>query len=492
MKNFYFILLIIFLTSCGVNNHTSFSPKRKFSVQKMQEDYSILRNIYEKSHPGIYWYTSKDSMDYFFDSGYTKIKDSMTEPEFKNLLSQTIQHIKCGHSSTKYSRKYDYHLFNNRLPQFPLQLKVLNDSLVMLFNAHRKDSLFYRGAIITSINGYKAKKIIDTLCSVISTDGVSLNFKYQQITNNFPYYYSGVFGVQKDYTIKYITKEGIESTTTIKAYKPAEDSLRRIGITASLIPKKTKKQVRQEKRLQTFSASIDTFNKLAILNVNTFGSNLKRRFIKRAFKQIKNSGIQHIAIDLRLNGGGLINKSIYLARYLKNSPFRFMDSVVAVNNKLTSGKYIHHRFVYTVGLWFLTKKGRDGNYHFRLFENRLYSPKKQNFFKGKIYLLTGGNTFSAASLFASSLKGQANVVVVGEETGGGYYGNNGVFIPDIVLPNTHIRVRLPLFRVVNNKSFTKDGHGVKPDIEVMPTVQTIMRNIDPKMEKIRELVKQNQ
>ncbi|MGE5106082.1 MAG: S41 family peptidase [Sphingobacteriales bacterium] len=490
MKNFCLLLLIILITSCGVSRNTGFSPERKFPVEKMQRDFSILRDIYEKSHPGIYWYTSKDSINYFFDKGYSSIKDSMTEPGFKNLVSQIIQHIQCGHSSTKYSFKYDDYLFNNRLPQFPLQIKVLNDSLINLFNAHRKDSLFYRGAVIKSIDGYSAKQIIETICSTISTDGNSLNFKYQQITNNFPYYYTSVFGTKKEYQVSFINKEGKDTVIPLKVYDPKLDSARRVQITG--FPEKTKRQLHKEKQQRTFSFAIDTTNKLAILNVNNFNTSLKRKFIKRAFKKVNKQGIQNIAVDLRLNGGGLINKSIYLAKYLKEQPFRFMDSVIAVRKKLAHPRYVRQRFIYNLGLWWVAKKRSDGNYHFRYYEDHPYKLKKYYHFNGKIYLVTGGNTFSAASLFVSSLKGQSNVIVLGEETGGGYYGNNGVFIPDIVLPNTHIRVRLPLFRIVNNKSFPKDGHGVKPDIEVAPTVQTIMRNIDPKIDKVIELVKQNQ
>lgn len=490
MKNCYFFLLIILITSCGLSRNTGFSSGRKFPVEKMQEDFSILRDIYEESHPGIYWYTPKDSMDYFFDNGFSSIKDSMTEPQFKNLVSQTLQHIQCGHSSTKYSFKYDDYLFNTRLPQFPLQLKVLNDSLIYLFNAHRKDSVFYRGAIIKSIDGYNAKQIIDTICSTLSTDGISLNFKYQQITNNFPYYYATVFGTKKEYRVNFINKEGKDAVTTLNVFDPRPDSTRRTQITA--IAEKTKHQLRKEKQQRTFSFAIDSTKKLSVLNVNNFSGSLKKRFIQRAFKKINSLGIQNIAIDLRLNGGGLINKSIYLAKYLKEQPFRFMDSVIAVRKKLTHPRYVRQRFIYNLGLWWVAKKSSDGNYHFRYYEKRVYKLKEQNHFNGKIYLVTGGNTFSAASLFVSSLKGQSNVTVLGEETGGGYYGNNGVFIPDIVLPNTHIRVRLPLFRIINNKSFIKDGHGVKPDIEVVPTVQTIMRNIDPKIDKVRELIRQNQ
>jgi C-terminal processing protease CtpA/Prc len=95
-------------------------------------------------------------------------------------------------------------------------------------------------------------------------------------------------------------------------------------------------------------------------------------------------------------------------------------------------------------------------------------------------------------MFLANIKGQTNVTLVGEETGGGYYGNNGVFIPEMVLPNTKLRVRLPLYRIVNNKNIPFNGRGILPDVEVKATSESIRLNKDPKMEKALALIKKDQ
>lgn len=79
-------------------------------------------------------------------------------------------------------------------------------------------------------------------------------------------------------------------------------------------------------------------------------------------------------------------------------------------------------------------------------------------------------------------------MIVGEETGGGSYGNNAWMIPDVVLPNTGVRFRLPLFRLVMDKNAVAEGRGIIPDIEVAPTAETIRKGIDPKSEKVKELI----
>jgi len=137
---------------------------------------------------------------------------------------------------------------------------------------------------------------------------------------------------------------------------------------------------------------------------------------------------------------------------------------------------------------FVTKKQHDGKYHFGYFERHYFSPKTDHHFDGKVYILIGGNSFSATTLFVGALKGQKNVTLVGEETGGGYYGNTAWIIPDVTLPNTKLRIRLPKFRLVVDKSREKDGRGVMPDVFALPTTEAIRRGIDFKAEKVRELI----
>src|SRR5687767_11454067 len=62
------IAYCLLTTSCSVSK-SSFSPSKKYSPDRLQKDYSIYRDILEEAHPGLYWYTSKDSMDHYFNWG---------------------------------------------------------------------------------------------------------------------------------------------------------------------------------------------------------------------------------------------------------------------------------------------------------------------------------------------------------------------------------------------------------------------------------------
>ena len=67
-----FVIVIILLSSCSVSKN--YSPDKKYPRSELQQDFTLLRNILEKKHPSIYWYTPKDSMDMFFDEGYKSME----------------------------------------------------------------------------------------------------------------------------------------------------------------------------------------------------------------------------------------------------------------------------------------------------------------------------------------------------------------------------------------------------------------------------------
>ena len=106
-----------------------------------------------------------------------------------------------------------------------------------------------------------------------------------------------------------------------------------------------------------------------------------------------------------------------------------------------------------------------------------------------IFLDSFGMAFSAATIFISNLKGQKNTTLIGEETGGGYYGSSAMYLPTITLPNSRLRVTLPMYRLVMDSTRPK-GHGIVPDIEIPPSSVAIKEGIDVKMKKIREMIQQ--
>ena len=490
IKNILGFSFVLFLYSCATIK--SYNPQKKYSSQQLQQDYSLLRNILEKKHPSLYWYTPKDSMKIYFESYYSIIKDSMTEQEFGwQIIAPLTNKIHCGHTSFSRSKAYNNWATNKKFPSFPLLLKCWNDTMAITNNLNRKDSVLKRGTLITSINGIKNEELTKIMFGYMTEDGYANNVNYLRLSNNFPYYHRNIFGVSKTYAVTYLDSAGKERLINIPVFDLGTDSSKKSK--DSIVVKKVKpdkKKSRIKRLLDLRSLAVDTANNTAIITLNTFSDGGLRKFYRQTFGYIKRAGIDNVVLDIRSNGGGRIRLSTLLTKYVSRVNFKVADTAFAVTKTLRPySKYIKQSFINNLGLFFLTKKNKDGLFHFGHWERKVNKPKTTNHYGGNLYVLINGSTFSAAALFSNAVKGQPGVVLVGEESGGGWHGNNGILIPDIVLPNTHIKVRLPLFRLVQYHHVPKNGRGISPDIYIGTNYDALLKGVDYKMQVVMEMIR---
>lgn len=493
LKNFFPFLFVYLLAGCAASKN--YNPDKKYTRQELQQDFTLLRNILEQNHPSLYWYMPKDSMNFYFDSLYHNIPDSMTELQFGwKILAPLTQKIHCGHTTFGMSKNWGKYLRNKVIPSFPLFAKIWGDTMVVTGNLNRKDSLIKTGTLLTAINGVRTHELVQTMFEYLPADGYADNVNYIRLSSNFPYFHRSIFGIYKNYRIGYIDSSGYEKSMILPVWVPPKDSTRKKK--EENFKKISRRQLRKERRENARSMVIDSSINTAIITLNTFntgGGRHLRSFIKGSFKKIRKQHIKNLIIDLRSNGGGEINMSALFTKYIRNTPFKMADSAFTVSKSLSPyTKYVKQGWLTNIGLFFLTKKRKvDGNYHFGFYERKMYQPKNRNHFDGKVYVLINGPTFSASTLFCNLVKGQENVKLVGEEAGGGWHGNNGIMIPDIVLPVTKLRVRLPLFRIVQYNHVPKDGRGVMPDIYIPPIAVAVKEGLDRKMLFVKGMIKED-
>lgn len=482
--------MFLFLACTGSHN-SQYSYNKKFAASELREDVVILEQILEKNHPSLYWYSSKEKMDSSFAEVISGITDSLNETEFRNRMAALISQIHCGHTVVLNSKAFAKSVSKNRQQKiFPLSIKTWDDSLVVMSNIYPGFPNLKRGTIITSINGRTNREILDSFFKYISIDGNIEAYKSQRVSNNFGAWYKNVFGLDTSYLIGYIDSTGLERKQRIRSFsfpkmdKSKIDSLQKI-LAGYKVP--TRREFKKARRNAQMSLRFDDTTHTAYLHLAGFSMNGLHSFIRQSFRKIDQQQVQNLVIDLRDNGGGHINNSTLLTRYLVKHPFKIADTVAAISRDFVDAKYIHQSFWFWFPLNFNTTKMKDGRYHYHRFEKKEYEPFSNHHFDGNIFLLQGPSTFSAATVFTGSLKGQSNVQIIGEESGGGFYGNTAIHVPMIVLPHSKIQVTLPLFRVVLNKDRQK-GRGVIPDIVVPPNSFSIQQGVDLKMEKVKKLV----
>src|SRR6185312_2533509 len=386
----YYVTTLI-LCSCGASRK-DFRPDHKYSPAELQKDYQVFRGTLEAWHPSLYWYTPRDTMNYYFDRGYAELKDSMTEPEFRKVLSFVIAKVRCGHTSVGTSKSYAAYLDTARLRQFPLILKFWSDTMAVIGNLNRGDSILKRGTLIYSIDGRSARQLTDTMFRYIVTDGYNLTGKYQYLSSglHFSSWYKDLFGLDSSYRIRYRDTAGVERETRIPIYDPSKDTVRR-SLGHELMPGTAQKRPgtpgrtrphgrrRRKARELIFlrSLQLDSASPTAFLTLNTFerGYHLKS-FFRHTFRTLKEKKVRNLVIDVRTNGGGDAGISTMLTRYLTDRKFKIGDSLYSVRRHSRYDRYIQHGLIYDLLGYFTSRRHDDGLYHFGYFERHYYTPEK--------------------------------------------------------------------------------------------------------------------
>ena len=482
------LLLLLFvcssLLSCTVSRNHHLKPGDKIPGKLLVEDFRLFRNVLEESHPGLYWFTPKDSMDIFFEQAESKAAGGMTEPQFRNLMNSVITRFRDGHTAVLWSSRYRRHLDTTISTIFPLALKCWEDTAVIYATLNPGAIKLQPGTLLTSIDGHPIAEVIDSLLQFTNGDGYSMQGRLQHLSNRgaFGALYKEIYGMNDTLHIGYIDSTGVEKESFIPAFRPEKK------------PVDQKKEAAKRPKVAGYlyapaRMEIDSSLGSGYMTLNTFSRNRGLvKFFRKSFRELDKRDLKHLVIDLRANGGGDAGLSTLLTRYIINKPFRLADSLYCITRGTRYWKNTSWQPVYWFFTSIVTRKMADGKYHFRFFEKHIFKPRKKYHYDGNVYLLTGGNSFSATTLFAQKLKGQKNVLIIGEETGGGAYGNSAWILPKVNLPNTGMSIRVPRFRLVMEKELVPQGRGVLPDIPVAPTVMDIRLGIDIKTEVTRKLI----
>lgn len=491
--NYLKLILVFCIISQGFlsvraqeSKEEEFDPEKKFAVKQLKDDFVLLRNALEEGHGGLYRYTPKEELDQQFESILKNIDKPLTEIEFLRLLFPLIANINDGHTRINPSSSYRAYLENEPI-LLPFKIKFI-DRKGYLYRNYSQDEDLALGGEVISINERPLSEILERMLAVLSSDGHIQTSKYRRLESTvlFGELYNLLFGKTTSYSITCKSPDNNE-LNEIEVKGLGRKELTSIFEARYPDPAKNPPPIDLEYR-----------GDIAILTIRTFGGGAYQRakisypgFMKKSFREFEEKNIKALIIDLRNNGGGSDLFGKILFAYLTDKKFTyykhlrvkkkepsFLDNtdVPPEDRKLPDNRF---------------KKNDSGTYDLLGHPNLgIQNPIKPTF-RGKVYVLINGASFSASGECTSLIHFHKKAKFIGEECGAGYYGNTSGFMPRLTLPDTGIQIRIPLVKYSMAVSGYAPDKGIIPDYPVSPTMKDILNGKDSEMDFVIKLIEKS-
>lgn len=490
LKRTFFLLLILIISIPLVHSQT-------IKGEKLKEELFMLRDLAIGLSPKLSK-TDKQKIRHIYNQKAKELDDkNLTIIDFLKFLDTIeVDHQFDEHANTEIPESV-------LLPRiksskfFPISLKFIGNNMVV----NSEDFSIPYGSIITAINNKSIEQILEDLLG----EKRELNsFQKKQMEKSFYLLYSLLGDGFKKETFEVTYKESLTSSKTLKKTIAGYDFNTLKAKYNSVYPLHKKQLGNQintyfNKANKTYYFQLNSFNWIKDPTANSY-SKLKREF-KEVFNDIKNKQAENLIIDLRFNGGGdvevpgLLYSFIARERFNESIKFTIPDMEIPLTERivLLDGKKVTKvkeikRYIKRMKSEF-DKLGDE--YVLSIANNKIIKPNS-NAFKGKVFLLVGGDSFSASTYFSALFKLKNRGTIVGEQVGGSHHEMTAGQHITYELPYSKIRVRIPLMVAY----FSDEIHTKVSEKKITPDVQLseeemytyFLKKKDFEIEKVKELV----
>jgi C-terminal processing protease CtpA/Prc len=476
----FILSVLLLLFSISVLAQSTYIES-SYSADKLNKDFEILSSSIINNHPGTFIYKSEEEWRNFLKVKKREIKEGMNETEFLKLIMSITNEIKCGHTNASYSKKFIKTNLKRKHHFLPFSVWI-NDGKIRLSKFTRKDSaaLLYNAELF-SINQIPADSIYKTLLSVPSKDGFASRSNFTYVNLLFKPYFRRYFGEKDTFTIAY--KNQKQEVINVKLKSQNETTPQ--PNFEDYFFKRSDKVVFSS--MGSDFLMMDTLGlNIPVIKLRSFSS-MYNSFYKSIFEYLEYFNLKMLVIDLRYNGGGSLANAAKLLSYLlpDNANIIYEKS----NKPLSNKQYYSQKLARWITPYVFKKNFNKKILGDKIIYEHLVQYKSKNHFKGKVFVLTNGGTFSASCIVSAYLKDQTDATIIGEETGGTESGCNAILLPRLTLPNTGINVIMPMYRVKHQLKNIEFGKGIIPKIKTSYSALDIINKKDLDWLEILKLLK---
>lgn len=474
---------------------------RMLSPKEMKKDLQVFRAIREKANSGLYRYRTLQQIDSIYSQAFLAVKKEMRMTDFHKILLTLTDFEGSNHNGTRLPFRSSLALDSDR-GYFPFFMKWI-DGEMLVNHAAVEIPL---GSQVLSVNGIPDTELRKRFYKYFTTDGYNLTAKERLAAEDaFGWIFPFEMGVMDSLEIVY-KRPGSDRAETIrlKTVSAEQNSQRYFSRYSAPLDSTLNYETQPKYSFVRINDSTARLN----FRIFTMASNADdpqfavfSRYLDSIFTVIKTEGITHLVLDVRNNPGGNDPNYEKVFTYLTKQSFRENAGAYILFSKLPYPQYFKQesednenrkRIIQSQNDYFQDVFSvKQGNLFFQHPDfNPPYQPDS-NRFSGKLYLLINEHVGSAASHFASLVRGYSDAVVVGIETSGGYYGHNGHYPVEYVLPHSGISTRFSIVYVEQDAPKRTDqpvGHGIMPDYIVPMFFGDFMHQEDTQMKFVLKLI----
>lgn len=528
-KILIFLALIQLFLNCASVEKYNKSISENLSEEQQIEDINYLQKKIYKYQPSIDLFIKKDALDKKFDSLRQLSKTPKKSNEFYLSVAPVVYSIKQGHNfvgpvTKKLDKKELKRLIKlGRNPYSQFDYFFENDKLYVFHN-FSEDTLIPKGAEVLKIGEFTPQQIKEKYWKTMVSDGFNTTFYKYSFARRISMYAQAEMGIIDSLKYQFKFKDSIFERTiyrpNFKKNKIAEEntSLKKDSIVKKKINKQELKAKNKadlkKKALYGYDSERKQYNReltfktidssVAVIKIRNFSTGNYKDFYRQSFELLQKKQIKTLILDLRNNPGGKLNDIKNLASYFTDKPYQLIEPVnLTKRNSLWQSNYFTGAPIWTYPFlasaypviktieFVKPKKNNLGNYTYSVSASRLHNPSPNNF-KGKVYVLINGGSFSASCLIAAHLKTLKNVTFVGEETGGGANQTTAGRMPMFQMPNSKLNFNVLLMDNRPKNQSEEFGRGIMPDLTINYTINDVINNTDSQMEWInREIEERN-